>query len=80
MKRVIVEVIHSNIYICIHLKLHDSEHVCSEENIGLPDWQWRTKIKTILNIFIFVPEIRRVCMGLEQHGGVNYDHFHFLAN
>ncbi len=56
------------IYMCINLKLHDSEHVCSEENIGLPDWQWRTKIKTILNIFIFVPEIRRVCMGLEQHG------------
>ncbi len=68
MNRVIVEVIHSNIYICINLKLHDSEHVCSEENIGLPVLQWRTEIKRILNIFIFVPEIRRVCMGLEQHG------------
>ncbi len=45
MNRVIVEVIHSNIYICINLKLHDSEHVCSEENIGLPDLQRR-----ILNI------------------------------
>ncbi len=51
MNRVIVEVIHSNIYICIHLKLHDSEHVCSEENIGLPDLQWRTEIKRILNIY-----------------------------
>ncbi len=48
MNRVIVEVIHSNIYICIHLKLHDSEHV---ENIGLPDLQWRTEIKRILNIY-----------------------------
>ncbi len=48
MNRVIVEVIHSNIYICINLKLHDSEHV---ENIGLPDLQWRTEIKRILNIY-----------------------------
>ncbi len=32
------------------------------------------------SIFIFVPEIRRVSMGLEQHGGVNYDHFHLLVN
>ncbi len=48
MNRVIVEVIHSNIYICINLKLHDSEHVCSEENIGLPDLPWRTEI---LNIY-----------------------------
>ncbi len=68
MNRVIVEVIHSNIYICINLKLHDSEHVCSEENIGLPDLPWRTEIKRILNIFIFVPKMIRVCMGLEQHG------------
>ncbi len=65
MNRVIVEVIHSNIYICINLKLHDSEHVCSEENIGLPDLQWRTEIK---RVFIFVPKMIRVCMGLEQHG------------
>jgi len=57
MNRVTVEVIHSNIYICINLKLHDSEHV---ENIGLPDLQWRTEIKRILNIYF--------CMGLEQHG------------
>ncbi len=77
MNRVIVEVIHSNIYICINLKLHDSEHVCSEENIGLPDLPWRTEIK---KIFIFVPKIIRVCIGLEQHGGVNYDHFNFLVN
>ncbi len=48
MNRVIVEVIHSNIYICINLKLHDSEHV---ENIGLPDLQRRTEIKRILNIY-----------------------------
>ncbi len=48
MNRVIVEVIHSNIYICINLKLHDSEYV---ENIGLPDLQWRTEIKRILNIY-----------------------------
>ncbi len=48
MNRVIVEVIHSNIYICINLKLHDSEHV---ENIGLPNLQWRTEIKRILNIY-----------------------------
>ncbi len=65
MNRVIVEVIQSNIYICINLKLHDSEHVCSEENIGLPDLPWRTEIK---RIFIFVPKMIRVCMGLEQHG------------
>ncbi len=77
MNRVIVEVIHSNIYICINLKLHDSEHVCSEENIGLPDLSWRTEIK---RIFIFVPKMIRVCIGLEQHGGVNYDHFNFLVN
>ncbi len=77
MNRVIVEVIHSNIYICINLKLHDSEHVCSEENIGLPDLPWRTEIK---RIFIFVPKMIRVCIGLEQHGGVNYDHFNFLVN
>ncbi len=53
--RVIVEVIHSNIYILIKLKLHDSEHVCSEENIGLPDlvFQWRTTF----------------FWGLEQHVG-----------
>ncbi len=51
MNRVIVEVIHSNIDICINLKLHDSEHVCSEKNIGLPDLQRRTEIKRILNIY-----------------------------
>ncbi len=45
--RVIVEVIHANIYAWINLKLYDSEHVL-------------TKIKRILNIFICVPKISRV--------------------
>ncbi len=32
------------------------------------------------DIFIFVPKMISVCMGLEQHGGVNYDHLNFLVN
>ncbi len=78
MNRVIVEVIHSNIYICINLKLHDSEHVCSEENILLT-CNGGQKLREY-SIFIFVPKMIRVCMGLEQHGGVNYDHLNFLVN
>ncbi len=76
MNRVIVEVIHSIIYISINLKLHDSEHV---ENIGLPDLQWRTEIKRILNIYFCSKNDQRL-YGSGTTWGVNYDHFHFLVN
>ncbi len=76
MNRVIVEVIHSIIYICINLKLHDSEHV---ENIGLPDLQWRTEIKRILNIYFCSKNDQRL-YGLEQTWGGKYDPFNFLVN
>ncbi len=76
MNRVIVEVIHSIIYICINLKLHDSEHV---ENIGLPDLQWRTEIKRILNIY-FCSKNDQHLYGSGTTWGVNYDHFNFLVN
>ncbi len=76
MNRVIVEVIHSIIYICINLKLHDSEHV---ENIGLPDLQWRTEIKRILNIY-FCSKNDQSLYGSGTTWGVNYDHFTFLVN
>ncbi len=79
MNRVIVEVIHSNIYICINLKLHDSEHVCSEENIGLPDLPWRTEIKRILNIY-FCSKNDHSLYGSETTWRVNYDHLNFLVN
>ncbi len=42
--RVIVE-LYIYVYIWINLKLYDSEHVCSEENFGPPDMQWRTKLR-----------------------------------
>ncbi len=76
MNRVIVEVIHSNIYICINLKLHDSNHV---ENIGLPDLQWRTEIKRILNIY-FCSKNDQSLYGSGTTWGVNYDHLIFLVN
>ncbi len=76
MNRVIVEVIHSIIYICINLKLHDSEHV---ENIGLPDLQWRTEIKRILNIYFCSKNDQRL-YGSGTTWGVNYDPFNFLVN